>query len=109
MDDLDRRRVFMRLTEKDRDAALYNMVVDEISERVKLMARLTDLEVEVDGIGRRRDITQPIEQDTAEKIRAALAARFDSWVWFRDKVLPSLITFIVMGVLYLVFGGKLTP
>lgn len=107
MDETDRRRVFMRLTEKERDAALYNMLTDEISERVKLMAHVAELQAEVDGIGRRRDITLPIEQDTAEKIKAALAARFDTWAWFRDKVLPGIITFIVMGILYLVFRGSM--
>lgn len=102
---VDRRKIFMRLTDRERDAALYNMLVDEISERVKLMARIVELAAEVDGIGRRKDITIPV-QDTTDKIKTYMASRFDAWVWFRDKVLPNIITLIVLAILYLTFGMK---
>jgi hypothetical protein len=50
------------------------------------------------------------KHSTTEKIVKAVAAefqkRFDFWVWFRDKVLPAVVTAIALGVLYLVFGGK---
>jgi len=44
--------------------------------------------------------------NTTEKIAAALAKRFDFWTWSRDRVLPQVITLIIVGLLYLVFGGN---
>ena len=49
------------------------------------------------------------EEDTTEKVAAEVAkifaSRFDFWVWFRDKVLPTIILTIILGLLYLVFGN----
>ncbi len=49
--------------------------------------------------------------NTTQKIVAALAEaeakRFNYWTWFRDRVLPSVITLITLAILYLTFGGKL--
>ena len=41
---------------------------------------------------------------TNEKIEQILAKRFDAWVYFRDRILPSVLIAIVLGVLYVVFG-----
>ena len=46
-------------------------------------------------------------QKIAREIAKAFSQRFDFWTWFRDKVLPAVVTAIALGVLYLVFGGKL--
>ena len=43
----------------------------------------------------------------AEEIRKAFAQRFDVGVYFRDKILPTILTAIALGILYLVFGGQL--
>lgn len=32
--------------------------------------------------------------------------KFDSWVYFRDRVLPQIITLITLSLLYLTFGPK---
>jgi septation ring formation regulator EzrA len=49
------------------------------------------------------------EEDTTEKVAAEVAkifaSRFDFWIWFRDKVLPTIILTIILGLLYLVFGN----
>jgi len=49
--------------------------------------------------------------NTTQKILKALAQskanEFNVWLWFRDKVLPGIVSLITLGVLYLVFGGKL--
>lgn len=43
------------------------------------------------------------EEDTTEKIQRILGAKFNFGIWFRDKVLPSVITTIVIALLFLVF------
>jgi hypothetical protein len=43
----------------------------------------------------------------ADEIRRAFAQRFDWSVYFRDRILPTILTAISLGLLYLVFGGKL--
>lgn len=59
--------------------------------------------------------TRPVNQEelmtTTQKIirevGKAFAARFDFWVWIRDKVLPSIITIIILGLLALIFKDRL--
>lgn len=53
------------------------------------------------------DTTQKIVKIVTNEIKSAFAQRFDFWIWFRDKVLPTVATVIVLGVLYLVFKDKL--
>lgn len=48
-----------------------------------------------------------ITQKMAKVVAQEFAKRFDFWTWFRDRVLPGVITLIVLAVLYLTFGGKL--
>ncbi len=50
--------------------------------------------------------TQKIIKTFAEE----MSKRFDLFVWFRDKVLPTVVTIITLALLYFVFGGKIpTP
>lgn len=46
-------------------------------------------------------------QKIAKEIATAFAQRFDFWTWFRDKVLPQIITFITLALLALAFADKL--
>lgn len=50
-----------------------------------------------------RTIREQKEMSTEQKIETMLNKRFDFWTYFRDKVLPSVLTFITMGLLYVVF------
>src|SRR4030065_2191159 len=54
----------------------------------------------------REKMEQERQQNTDQKIEAALSKRFDFWVYLRDRVLPSIITLILLAVLYLTFGGQ---
>jgi hypothetical protein len=45
-------------------------------------------------------------QKIVREIAKEFSKRFDFWAWFRDKVLPAILTAIALGILYLVFGGK---
>ena len=47
-----------------------------------------------------------ITQKMAKIVARELAKRFDVWTWIRDRILPTVMTAIVLGLLYLVFGGK---
>jgi len=49
------------------------------------------------------DDTNTTQKIVAE-ITKAFASRFDFWIWFRDKILPTLLITIILGILYLVFG-----
>jgi hypothetical protein len=48
-----------------------------------------------------------VTEKIVKEVGKAFAQRFDFWVWFRDRVLPTIIGVITLGILYLVFGGKL--
>jgi hypothetical protein len=49
-------------------------------------------------------ITQKVMKLAAKEVADAFARRFDFWVWFRDRVLPVLVTGFIIGLLYLVYG-----
>lgn len=56
-----------------------------------------------------RDDEDDVMNTTQKIIKAiadAEARRFDFWLWFRDRVLPQIITLVTLAVLYLTFGGK---
>jgi hypothetical protein len=51
-----------------------------------------------------------ITQKILKAIEEADSKKFNFFVWFRDRVLPTVMTAITLGILYLIFGGKLpTP
>ena len=100
MESIDRRRVFMRLPEKERAAALWNMLMDEISERVKLIPRIIALEDEIkyikgelEGIAHRKSDT--LEMNTEEKIQVELQKQSAGWIWLRDKVFAPWLSYIL--------------
>jgi hypothetical protein len=45
-------------------------------------------------------------QKIVREVSKAFSQRFDFWTWFRDKVLPAIMTAISLGILYAVFGPK---
>lgn len=49
-------------------------------------------------------ITQKMMRVAAQEVAKAFANRFDVWTYFRDRVLPTLITGFILGLLYLVYG-----
>jgi hypothetical protein len=51
-----------------------------------------------------------ITQKILKAIEEVDSKKFNFFVWFRDRVLPTVMTAITLGILYLIFGGKLpTP
>ena len=56
------------------------------------------------------DDVMSITQKMAKIVAQEFAKRFDFWTWIRDRILPSVVTIIVLAILYMVFGGKIpTP
>jgi len=49
--------------------------------------------------------TQKIISSVSAEVSKVMAGRFDWGVWFRDKVLPAIVTAIVFGILYFTFRG----
>jgi hypothetical protein len=110
----DRRRVFMRLSEKEKFETLFEMLTFQAANRVadvKLLAELRQdyeyMKQELDGINHRKIDTL----DTSQKIKLELNKRSFAWIWYRDHMLAGTLTIvqttIVLAILYFVFGGKL--
>ena len=119
---IDRRRMFMRLPEKERDAALWNMLIDEISERVKLFRRIIELEEtikylqgEIEGISHRKSDT--LNLNTEQKIEKALKERSTiTEFYLKTFLIPSLqflhtasIIAIVGGLIWAITRGQISP
>lgn len=49
-------------------------------------------------------ITQKVMRVAAQEVAKAFAQRFDVWVYFRDRVLPTIITGFILALLYIVYG-----
>lgn len=110
-DNNDQRRAFMRLPRDEQLETLHDMVAylrneqaEYVKQHIDLRDELKFLRNEMNGIGMR---TKDDTLTTTEKFDKLMGKRFDWGVWLRDKVLPGVISFITMGLLYLVFGGKL--
>ena len=118
----DRRRVFLRLTERERFETLFDMLSYSNSERVKLDARVVELENwnhhlqgELDGISHRR-IDTP-QMTTEDRIKVAISQQFKGWQFYLSTFLiPSLqlmhtALFIALigGLLWLVMQGHKFP
>ena len=110
----DRRRVFMRLTEKERFETLFEMTVTNSANYAALSKLLADarrdtdyIQNEIQGFTRRKDDTLT----TSEKINEALRSNNAGWLWYRDKVLPGTLTAIqtgiILAILYLAFRGNI--
>lgn len=110
MDDVhDRRRVFLRLTERERFEALFDELMKERAERVKLDARLVVIEDEnnymqgeIEGISHRKKET--LDLSTQDKIKAVLSDRWKFWVPIFQHVISTIFTVIVLAILALAFG-----
>jgi len=111
----DAKKVFFAMEVDAQIEALYTMILFLRSqqatgqkEHVEMQRDIRSILRELGGIGRRN---QDRTLTTSQKINLALEKRGMAWVWFRDKVLPNLVTWfliiVLTGILYTSFGGKL--
>lgn len=107
---VDRRRVFLRLTERERFEALFDALAFQNQQRALLEKKVSGIEFEVDylkteiaGIGRRREGVAT----TQDKISFELARRFEFWKPVLQRTIGDVLAVVVLTLLYLSFGGKL--
>jgi len=113
--DEDAKDSFLKMTREEQLMAILGIQAYTRSKLASLEKRQIDFEKDVHNYRGTRERKQNLHngdmQDNTEKIakqiKEAFAQRFDFWVWFRDRVLPTVIGVVTLGILYLVFGGKL--
>lgn len=95
------RDVFKRLEYKDQSIALFDMLRYVRAEISSIKRALLDMQNDITSY---RHTREEKEQGTTEKIKAVLNERFDLLKYFMERVLPNILTVIVLGILYFVFG-----
>jgi len=112
----DAKKVFINMPVDEQTKTLYDMVLFLRSQQASGQKEHVDfkddikyLKRELRGIGRRAADEKTLT--TTEKIEFAIKKRSFWLEWFRDKVLPNLVTWfliiVLTGILYTSFGGKL--
>jgi len=117
LENKDARRAFFAMSSQDQRETFYDMLVfirSQQAQRDKTIANIRSdiqaLERAFRQVGRRADAPT---LTTSQKIDVALSKTtfYVAWVWFRDKVLPNLVTSIllvvIMALLYTAFGGTI--
>lgn len=91
---------FKRLQGDEQAIALFDMFRAIRGEIANLKRTVLNFQ---EDLTHYRTVREKVELNTEQKIDIALGKRFDFWTYFRDKILPSILTVIVLGILYLVF------
>lgn len=101
------------MSDQEKMAALYDMISfirnDVASVKKNDIELRNDFDVfqrETRSVRRAREEKEEREETTIDKIEKVLSKRFDAWVYFRDRILPTILTLIITAILYVVFGGK---
>jgi len=110
----DQKAAFLNMEQEEKLAALFGMLAYIRSDLANVKKEQIGFGQDLDSFKRelrnvriaREKLEQERQQNTDQKIEAALSKRFDFWVYLRDRVLPGIITLILLAVLYLTFGGQ---
>ena len=113
--DQDARKVFSVLPREDQLLIIFSMEMTNSNRLAVVEKRQIDFEKETREYREKRERREDSSDDgimnTTQKILKAIADQkakeFDFWQWFRDRVAPTLLVTIILGILYLVFGGHL--
>jgi len=113
--DEEAKNTFLSMVREEQLLAIMGMQAYIRSDLANVKKKQMDFENELRGYRRirekREDEHDSEIMNTTQKIIKAIteakASEFNFWLWFRDKVLPGIISLIMLGILYLVFGGKL--
>jgi hypothetical protein len=113
--DEEAKRTFLAMVREEQLLAIMGMQAYIRSDLANVKKKQMDFEQELRQYRmqreRREDEHDHEIMNTTQKIVKALqeakANEFNAGIWFRDKVLPGIISLITLGILYLVFGGKL--
>jgi len=106
LEEREREQAFLEMPEPDKWKVIFSMLA-YLRKKIPTMEKeQIEFREELREVRRMREKREVKSQTTQEKIEAILLKRFDFWIWFRDKVLPSLLSLGVIALLYLIFGGK---
>lgn len=113
--DADAKDYFLSMSEEERDAILLSIESSNSNRIAVVEKRQIEFERDVRSYRRQREMREDNDSEevmnTTQKILKAIAEaeakKFNYAAWFRDRVLPQVITLITLAVLYLTFGGKL--
>lgn len=105
---------FLRMTDQEKMAALYDMISFIRNDVAMVKKSFIELRNDFDTFQREtrsvrqmREEKEQNEETTIDKIEKVLSKRFDAWVYFRDRILPTILTLIITALLYVTFGGKM--
>jgi hypothetical protein len=96
----DETEKFAKLELKDQIKIMYSMLHYVRGQLPIIQKEQVDFRDELRHVRQRREAE---EMNTAQKIETILSKRFDFWIYFRDKVLPNIITVATLALLYLIF------
>lgn len=113
--DTDARDTFLQMPREDQLIVLLSMEGSNSNRLAVVEKRQIDFERDVRSYRRQREIREDSDSEevmnTTQKILKAIAEaeakKFNYAAWFRDRVLPQVITLITLAILYLTFGGKI--
>lgn len=113
--DGDARDVFLNMPREDQLIVLLSMEGSNSNRLAVVERRQIDFERDIRLYREKRERKESngdgdimsTTQKILKAIRETEAAKFNYAVWFRDRVLPQVITLITLAILYLTFGGKL--
>lgn len=113
MYNIDPKNSFLRMTDQEKMAALYDMVTFIRNDMANLKKNIIEIRNDFETFQREtrkvrqmREEREAEEETTIDKIEKVLSKRFDAWVYFRDRILPTILTLIITALLYVAFGGK---
>ena len=111
----DARQSFLSMSREDQMIVILSMEGSNSNRLAVVERRQIEFDKDMKDYRRRREIREDKNDDevmnTTQKIIKAIAEaeakKFNYGVWFRDRVLPQVITLITLAVLYLTFGNQL--
>ena len=120
--DVEVRRTFLAMSREEQLLAILGMLSYSRSEmaivkktQIEFGQDLGAFKKELREVRRERERREQQHEDDlltttqkiAREITKAFSSRFDFWTWARDRILPPIVIAFILGLLYLVFGGKL--
>lgn len=106
--DKEAKKVFLAMPREEQLLAILGMISFINAQFVNLQKDQIEYRRERE---KKEERQSDILIDTGEKIaigiKKVMGERFDSWTYFRDRILPPILVAFILGLLYLVFGGKI--
>lgn len=111
--DEDAKAMFLDMTREEQLTVLLSMAASNSNRLALVERRQIDFEADYKSYRRERERKENGEDEmgTTQKIVKMIeeerAKQFNYAIWFRDRVMPQVITLITLAILALAFGAKL--